>query len=117
MTADGKLRITFNKNIKKPNIKIADDPSAKRRLQDADTFMYDIKEVLSISIVDSEDEEYLDKSITDVTLSSVGDRLLKISVAFSKPSDISKELTEPDGLEVKFNMPELFIDAETNVPL
>ena len=70
--------------------------------------------MVSIGIVGSEDEEAFDKSIADIALSSVGDRHLQISVAFNKPTDITADIAEPDKLEIKFNIPELIIDAETS---
>ena len=42
---------------------------------------------------------------------------MRISIDFAVPSDISSDILEPDYLEVRFNLPQLIVDAATMEPL
>ena len=70
--------------------------------------MYNIRDVVKIRTISANDEENetLDKKISDYTLASIDDRSLQVNIAFSKPSDITRNPTlDPDELEVKFLLP------------
>ena len=65
----------------------------------------------------NEEDDTYDKSIKLYTLTDVNDYSLTIDVTFSKASDITPILFDPDTLQIHFKVRELIIDAETFEPL
>ena len=55
--------------------------------------------------------------ITKIQLEKADEREIRISIDFTVPSDISSDILEPDYLEVRFNLPQLIVDAATGEAL
>ena len=76
-----------------------------------------IEDVLEVKVHNDDPDDDLDKSIAKVTLDGISDKKLSLTVTFNDLSAITKDISEPDLLEIKFLRPGLFIDAETRLPL
>ena len=114
----GKLTIDFNKKIIVSNIKDSSlDGGRLRVLSTKKQRLYDIEEVINISVRDADYIEGEDKSISGITLDQVNDKGISLSVSFSDPQAISGDVADLDTLELLFIHPELIIDAETQLQL
>lgn len=76
-----------------------------------------IMDVVGVEVVDDDPSDEIDKKVAKITLDSVSDSQLSMTVTFNDPKAISKDLAEPDKLKVSILKPSLFIDAETRLSL
>ena len=72
--------------------------------------MSEIDEVISLKVTEIGDEAHLDKSIESFKLDSIDSTGLTLSVYFSDPSQVTKNILEPDTLEIVIIKPELIIE-------
>ena len=68
-------------------------------------------------MIDSEDDSDLVKSVTSFTLDEITNSTLVLSLKFNDSSLISRNIKDPDQLEVKFLRPGLVTDANTGIGL
>ena len=108
----GKMTLSFNKPILDPQIKIGSDASnsGSRSLSNG---LFDIREAMDFLIRNADEDRDLDKSIEDVTLDRFEEQTMEMSLKFSEPKSITRNIAEPDILEIFIKMPQLFVDAET----
>ena len=59
----------------------------------------------------------MNKDLGSYEIGEVTEKSIEIIVSFDKPSMISTDRSLPDVLEVKFVVPDVIIDAETNEKL
>ena len=64
-------------------------------------------------IKDADDDELLNKSIMSVTLDKITENIVESSIVFAHPSDITRDLSEPDIMRFFFRMGNPFRDVET----
>lgn len=79
--------------------------------------MFDIEEVLELTVLDDDPSDEFDKRIEKVSLTEISDSSITIQVAYYDIKAISAEINEPDSLEIVILKPDLFVDAETYKPL
>ena len=71
---------------------------------------------MEFNIKDADDDELLNKSIKSVILDKITKNVVESTIEFADPSDISRDLTEPDIMRFNFRMSNSFRDAETYEP-
>ena len=81
-----------------------------RRILKSDLFK--VQDAIKFEVRDADEDESLDKSISDVTLDKVTDKTLDFSVNFKDPKSITTNILEPDVLEIYLLLPQLIVDAE-----
>ena len=59
----------------------------------------------------------MNKDLGSYEIGEVTEKSIEIIVSFDKPSMISTDQSSPDVLEVKFVLPDVIVDAETNEKL
>lgn len=139
----GDLKIKFNKRILRPKIfgleheqslgetsvasqiappqrqpspPVGSNGDKKRRV----LFLSDINDVIELSVRENTDDDALVKTIENFSVlnnTANDDTELNINLVFTKIDDITLQIREPDVLDVKILMPEIFIDAENLEPL
>ena len=72
---------------------------------------------VSISIPGSEDDFDSNKSIANLVFVESTPVSLILQIVFADIADISPDVTDPDELSIKFELPDLFIDDETGKTL
>ena len=70
-----------------------------------------------MSVVDDGQEDDRDTSIAALTLEDVDEQSIKMSIQFRDTGAITKDISEPDVLEIRLLDPNLFVDAETFEPI
>ena len=75
--------------------------------------MFDITEAIGFIVRNEDEDRGIDKSIADVTLDRFDTQTMEMSLKFSEPRSITRNVAEPDILEISIKMPQLFVDAET----
>lgn len=93
----------MNRRFLRPNIVTTKDPNKYNE--------YLIEEILSVRVQDFEEEEAVDLSIAKMTLDEITDYAFYLTVVFSEPSHVSRDITDLDLLEVRFIEPRALIDA------
>lgn len=74
-------------------------------------------DILEMHVADDDPYDDLDKTISKFKLDGISEKKLSLTVLFNDLTAISKDVTEPDMLSVKFLKPNLFIDEETGLTL
>ena len=75
--------------------------------------MSEIEEVISLRVTEIDDDAHLDKTIESFILDSIESTGMTLSVYFSDPSQVTKNILEPDTLEIVIIKPELIIEEES----
>ena len=112
MSSTGKITFRFNKPIKTPPFALPDN--ALRRLDSADEPL-DLG--VSISIPGGDDDYDSNKSIANLVFVESTPLSLILQIVFADIADISPDITDPDELSIKFELPDLFVDEETGKAL
>ena len=73
---------------------------------------FKIEEFLQLEVI-YDDDYYskLNKQIQDYTAISADEQTITFNVQFTKPSDITTDINNPDYLKVQFLVPELIVNA------
>lgn len=79
--------------------------------------LLEIEDVLSLGVTRTEANKDLDTAINSFSLDSIQANGLSLTVDFSSPRHITKNVIEPDLLEVVVKLPDLFIDKQTGETL
>ena len=101
------MTIKFNKKIIEPRIEIPTEiPESEESESGIKIPMIKIEDFLQLEVDYDEYYAKLNKKISKYTAVAVFDQTLTFKVEFSKPSDISTDISDLDYLIVKFLMPE-----------
>ena len=68
-------------------------------------------------MIDDEEDDDVDKSITGFTAIKEDDQKLILTVQFTTPENVSNLMQEPDFLKFEFMLPHLILDAENGESL
>lgn len=105
MSQTGQLKIEFSKPMLINNLRLLTSIEET------------IKEAISVEIINGDLNEEDDKSILDVRKVGSDETSLTLQIDFNNAGSISQDISEPDELKVSFDLPSLFVDAQTGEPL
>ena len=90
---------------------------SKRALDDTSLTIYDVIDVSIVGSLEEKSATETDSSILSYTLEKENQRSIAIKIQFADIKSLTQSISEPDLLGVRIIKPDVFIDAETDLPL